>query len=93
MSADVIISSKGQITLPKSLRERLGLVAGDVVVFTAVGRNLVVTPKSTNFNDLAGLLGAPPQGGASLEEIDKTVAREAGKAAAMPATSARGQAA
>jgi len=38
----------------------------------------VITPKSINFNDLAGLLGSPPNGRASLEEIDATVTDAAG---------------
>ncbi|WP_246762771.1 hypothetical protein [Rhizobium sp. NZLR1] len=37
-----------------------------------------MTPKSINFNDLAGLLGAPPNGRASLEEIDVAVTDAAG---------------
>ncbi|WET76164.1 hypothetical protein [Rhizobium croatiense] len=37
-----------------------------------------MTPKSINFNDLAGLLGSPPNGRASLEEIDAAVTDAAG---------------
>ncbi len=37
-----------------------------------------MTPKSINFNDLAGLLGSPPNGRASLEEIDAAVTEAAG---------------
>lgn len=72
------LSPKGQITLPKEMREELGLRPGDTLVYTVVDQQLVITPKSIDFNDLAGLLGDPPGGRASLEEIDDTVAREAG---------------
>jgi len=37
--------------------------------------------KNIDFNDLAGFLGAPPKGRATLEEIDETVTRAAGAAA------------
>jgi AbrB family looped-hinge helix DNA binding protein len=36
-----IISEKGQVTIPKPLRDRLGMVPGTVVVFEADGGNLV----------------------------------------------------
>ena len=36
-----IISEKGQITIPKPLRDRLGLRPGTVVVFEAMEGNLV----------------------------------------------------
>jgi AbrB family looped-hinge helix DNA binding protein len=78
------ISPKGQITLPRELREALSLRAGDELVYTIVGDRVLVTPKNVDFNDLAGLLGAPPKGRATLAEIDETVAREAGAAAAEP---------
>lgn len=78
------LSPKGQITLPKDLRDSLGLRGGDTLVYTIVGENIVVTPKSIDFNDLAGFLGAPPNGPASLEEIDATVMRSGGRAAAEP---------
>jgi len=78
MRGEFILSSKGQITFPKELREALGLQPGDQLVFSIVDGELVVTPKSLDFNDLAGLMGTPPKGSASLEEIDATVTDAAG---------------
>lgn len=82
MRKEAKISPKGQVTLPRELRERLSLRTGDELVFTLVGDHFVITPKNIDFNDLAGLLGSPPNGRASLEEIDATVRREAGASAA-----------
>ena len=72
------LSPKGQITLPKEMREELGLLPGDTLVYTVIDNQLIITPKSIDFNDLAGLLGDPPAGRASLDEIDRTVAEAAG---------------
>jgi antitoxin PrlF len=36
-----IVSEKGQVTIPKSVRDRLGLRAGTVLSFEAVGGKLV----------------------------------------------------
>lgn len=87
------LSPKGQITLPKEMREELGLKAGDMVVYTIVDGQLVITPKSIDFNELAGLLGDPPAGRATLEEIDESVAEAAGADAAGRADRVRDDAA
>lgn len=84
MGKMITVSSKGQITLPKEMRERLGLKAGDELVFSVVGKDILLTPKSVDFNDLAGFLGDPPNGTATLEEIDNAVVRAGGKAASAP---------
>lgn len=78
MRKTLVMSSKGQITLPAELRENLGLETGDQMVFTIVNGDIVITPKSVNFNDLAGMLGTPPGGSATLEQIDDSVAKTAG---------------
>jgi antitoxin PrlF len=82
MSKILTLSPKGQITLPKEMRDEIGIKAGDEVVFTVAGGQLIMTPKSIDFNDLAGFLGDPPNGPATLEEIDAAV-REAGGRAAV----------
>jgi antitoxin PrlF len=82
MSKILTLSPKGQITLPKEMRDEIGIMAGDEVVFTVAGGQIIMTPKSVDFNDLAGFLGDPPNGPATLEEIDSAV-REAGGRAAV----------
>jgi AbrB family looped-hinge helix DNA binding protein len=44
MAATSTISSKGQITLPMEVRQRLGVGEGDKVEFTFDGQQTVVTP-------------------------------------------------
>jgi antitoxin PrlF len=67
------MTSKGQLTLPKKVRDELGLRSGDKILLTVVDGRLVGIPKNHDFNDLAGLLGEPPGGPATLAEIDAAV--------------------
>ena len=40
----VVVSERGQVTIPKRLRERLGIRAGTVMEFTEERGELVATP-------------------------------------------------
>jgi AbrB family looped-hinge helix DNA binding protein len=78
MQRSVAITAKGQITIPKDVREALGLKTGDHLVWSIVENELIVTPKTIDLSDLAGLLGDPPAGPASLSDIDASVLEAAG---------------
>ena len=75
---EVTLSPKGQVTIPKEMRDILGLRPGDQVIYSVIDGEIVITPKNIDLKDLAGLLGMPPNGPATLEEIDKAVAEAAG---------------
>jgi len=60
MDVPATVSSKGQVTLPKSVRDALGLKAGDRVLFR-VHRGRAVLAKVENFLDLAGSVSVPPE--------------------------------
>ncbi|MDR6758872.1 AbrB family looped-hinge helix DNA binding protein [Mycoplana sp. BE70] len=74
----VTVSSKGQVTMPKEMREELHLRPGDQLIYSIIDGQVVVTPKNVDFNDLAGLLGSPPNGRFTLQEIDEAVLQAAG---------------
>jgi antitoxin PrlF len=76
------LTSKGQVTIPKEIRQRLGLRQGDQLIFRfdEAGR-LTVEPASPHLlGDLPGLLhhraGKRP---ATIEEMDAAVRKGAGK--------------
>jgi antitoxin PrlF len=52
------LTSKGQITIPKPVREALALHPGDEVVFRVHGDRAVVA-KTPDFLDLAGTIAVP----------------------------------
>lgn len=58
MEISARLSSKGQITVPRSVRTALGLEKGDNVVFRVDGERAVLT-KTPNFLDLAGSVPVP----------------------------------
>ena len=44
MPATLVVSSRGQITLPAATRKRLGIKAGDVVILEDRGGEIVLKP-------------------------------------------------
>ena len=44
MSETLLVSSRGQITLPAELRKRLGIKGGDVVILEDRGNEVVLKP-------------------------------------------------
>jgi antitoxin PrlF len=63
------LTSKGQITLPKAIRDALGLQEGDRVVFR-VERGYAVLARTADLLELAGSVPVPPERlGTSWEDI------------------------
>lgn len=52
------LSSKGQITVPKAVRDALGLAEGDDVVFRVEGKRAVLA-RTSDFLSLAGTIVVP----------------------------------
>ncbi len=58
MDVPATVTSKGQITLPRSVRDSLGLRAGDRVLFRVLDGRAVLA-KVPEFLDLAGSVPVP----------------------------------
>lgn len=58
MDVSAKLTSKGQITLPKAVRDALGLETGDRVVLR-VESNRAVLARTPDFLDLAGAVSVP----------------------------------
>jgi antitoxin PrlF len=58
MDAAAKITSKGQVTVPKAVREALGIKEGDAVVFRVEG-NRAVLARTVDFLSLAGSVKVP----------------------------------
>lgn len=52
------VSSKGQVTVPKAVRDALGIEDGDELVFRVEGSRAVLA-KVPDFLDLAGTVSVP----------------------------------
>ena len=74
---EATLTAQGQVTIPKDVREHLGLRSGQKVAFVLDEDGRVEVARSTRgIGDLFGILGKPPRG-ATLEEMDAAIARGA----------------
>lgn len=77
--ATATVTSKGQITLPKSVRERLGVEAGDKVEFVEVEpRVFKVIAATRDVRDLKGVIPKPAKP-VTVEEMGRVIARIGGR--------------
>lgn len=75
MRVSARMTSKGQVTVPKAVRELLELKAGDELVFD-VDEAGVHVGRTTSFVDLAGSVAVPPRlRGASWKRIEELAAQ------------------
>lgn len=58
MDAAARVTSKGQVTVPKAVREALGISEGDEVVFRVEGHRAILA-RTPDFLDLAGTVPVP----------------------------------
>lgn len=67
------ITSKGQTTVPKEVREKLGLEQGARIEWIVEKGQAIVRPRKLRAVDLAGILHRPGMKALSLEEMDEAV--------------------
>ncbi|NND64537.1 MAG: AbrB/MazE/SpoVT family DNA-binding domain-containing protein [Gammaproteobacteria bacterium] len=66
------LTSKGQITIPKKVRDRLNLRAGDRVNFAVHDDEVIMTPATKDITELSGIVDY--QGPTiSLEEMQTAI--------------------
>ena len=83
--ATATLTSQGQLTLPKSIRDLMGLKSGDRVSFRVrEDHTVVVEPETLDLRSLRGAL-KPRRRGVTLEEMDEVVrAAASGKTRKRP---------
>jgi antitoxin PrlF len=70
------ITSKGQVTIPKSVRESLHLKTGDRISFSVHGDNeVVITPVTSSVDDVFGMLHRAGVKSVSVEEMNEAIAK------------------
>ena len=74
--ARTTLTSKGQITLPKEVREQLGLKPGDRVEIYVDHDGRAVIERTLKLEELAGVLPRPKRA-LSVQEINEAIARAA----------------
>jgi looped-hinge helix DNA binding domain, AbrB family len=69
------VTSKGQITLPKDVRDDLKLKPGDKVEFEKRNGRYVLRPRNRSIMELAGILYRPGMKAMTAEEMDEGLAQ------------------
>jgi antitoxin PrlF len=70
--ASATVTSKGQITLPKTVRQRLGIEAGDRLEFVESGQGFLVVAATRDIRSLKGIVGAP-QKPVTVEDMNSVI--------------------
>lgn len=72
--ASTSMTSKGQITIPKAIRDSLGLKPGDKVEFImGKNREVIFKPINRTVDDVFGFLYREDQGPVSVEEMNQGI--------------------
>lgn len=72
------MTSKGQITVPKDVRDALGLKPGSKVVFVDIGGGQYrLLARTGELSSLSGFLHRPGQTPLTLEQMDEAIAEGA----------------
>ena len=74
------ISTKGQVVIPKAIRERLGLHAGDKVDFIVQENgDVLLRPAAVHVQSLMGCLRPPKGKVVSLEDMERAIRKGAAR--------------
>lgn len=71
------LTQKGQVTIPASLRKRLGIQPGDRVAFIEDDGKIVLKPVESDIESIFGLVKARKS--VSLEVMEETIRKRAGR--------------
>jgi AbrB family looped-hinge helix DNA binding protein len=68
------ITTKGQVTIPKSIRDSLMLSTGDKIEFVVTDkREALIRPISKKVDEVFGILHKPGRKTVSVEKMDATI--------------------
>ena len=86
MADATTMTTKGQVTVPREIRDRLGLKSGDKMAFTMLSDGTVVMrPKTRRLADLAGSLTRPGQPKVAIKDMNPFKTTAAAKRMKRPA--------
>jgi antitoxin PrlF len=70
--ASATLTSKGQVTLPKSVRERLGIESGDRLEFIESEHGFLVVAVTRDIRSLKGIVSRPKQP-VTIEDMNSAI--------------------
>lgn len=69
------LTSKGQVTVPKAIRDRLKIATGDRLDFIVEGDRVVLRAATRDLRSLEGILKRPGQKAVSIDEMNAAIAK------------------
>ena len=77
--ATAVVTSKGQITIPKEVRDRLGVDSGDRVEFVELEKGVFTVVAATrDLRELKGIVPKPRKP-VTVEHMNRAIASKAGR--------------
>lgn len=78
MGFNITVTAKGQMTIPKHVRDALNVKPGDKCYAWVRNGEMIVVPRNKPLSELAGFMGKPPfENEATLDQIDAAIEEEA----------------
>jgi AbrB family looped-hinge helix DNA binding protein len=75
---NITVTAKGQMTIPKHVRDALNVRPGDKCYAWVRNGEMIVVPRNKPLSELAGFMGKPPlENEATLDQIDAAIEEEA----------------
>lgn len=75
MTWTATLTSKGQITLPKAMREAFGLSAGSRVTFEMAGNQATLRPAGSSVDAAFGILQRTGHQAVTIDQMDEAIRR------------------
>lgn len=72
--SEATLTSKGQITIPKPVRDALGLEAGDRIEFVTTDQGFLVVPAKRELRSLRGMFKGRRAKPATIDEMKAAIA-------------------
>lgn len=69
------VTSKGQTTIPKAVRDQLGLVDGSQIEWQVADGRAFLVARQLRMIDLAGILGNPLDQHSTIEDMDDAMGK------------------
>ncbi len=73
MDAFSTITSKGQVTIPKEVRKKMNLKAGDLIAFVTTQKGTLIIPRNRPAESLFDMLAEYAIPGTSLTDYDDAI--------------------
>lgn len=72
--SEATLTSKGQVTIPKTVRDALGLETGDRIDFVDTGKGYLIVPAKRDLKSLRGILKGRRRKPLTIEEMNAVIA-------------------